>query len=90
MTTTSHMGGAETGRTTREVLDQYNEAFRLHDPAFLDDLIADDCIIEDTGPAPDGLLREGGQACLARWSEPLLGLDSLPSPDRAKNIQSDY
>jgi ketosteroid isomerase-like protein len=56
-------------RTTREVLDQYNEAFRLHDPALLVDLIADDCVIEDTGPAPDGLRREGGQACLARWSE---------------------
>ena len=56
-------------RTTREVLDQYNDAFRQHDPRLLDDLIADDCVIEDTGPAPDGARREGGAACLARWSE---------------------
>jgi hypothetical protein len=58
-----------TARTTREVLDRYNEAFRTHDPTLLDDLIADDCVIEDSGPAPDGLRREGGPACLARWSE---------------------
>jgi ketosteroid isomerase-like protein len=56
-------------RATREVLDQYNEAFRLHDPALLTDLIADDCVIEDSGPAPDGVRRVGGAACLARWSE---------------------
>jgi hypothetical protein len=84
MTTTSQVGGAETGRTTREVLDQYNEAFRLHDPALLDDLIADDCIIEDTGPAPDGLLREGGQACLARWSELAGNRDLEFTPEAAE------
>jgi hypothetical protein len=69
MRTTSSEDEAMTERTTREVLDQYNEAFRLHDPRLLDDLIAADCVIEDTGPAPDGARREGGQACLARWSE---------------------
>jgi ketosteroid isomerase-like protein len=59
---------ATTVRTTREVLDRYNEAFRLHDPALLEGLIADDCVIEDTSPAPDGARHEGGRACLARWS----------------------
>jgi ketosteroid isomerase-like protein len=68
MTTTSHDGPMK-ARTTREVLDRYNQAFRLHEPTLLDDLIADDCVIEDTSPAPDGMRREGGQACLARWSE---------------------
>lgn len=68
--TTAGSGGSPTRvGTTREVLDQYNDAFRLHDPGLLEDLIADDCVIEDTGPAPDGLRREGGRACLARWSE---------------------
>ncbi|HEX4813360.1 MAG TPA: nuclear transport factor 2 family protein [Nonomuraea sp.] len=56
-------------RTTREVLDQYNDAFHQHDPGLLKDLIADDCVIEDSGPAPDGARHEGGPACLARWSE---------------------
>lgn len=56
-------------RTTREVLDRYNDAFRLHDPTLLEDLIAEDCVIEDSGPAPEGVRREGGPACLSRWSE---------------------
>lgn len=60
---------ADTGRSTQEVLDRYNEAFRLHDPTLLNDLIADDCVIEDSGPAPDGERRVGRAACLARWSE---------------------
>lgn len=61
--------GTSAERTTRQVLDRYNEAFRAHDPALLTGLIADDCVIEDSGPAPDGVRREGGAACLARWSE---------------------
>lgn len=55
--------------TIRETLDRYNAAFRLHDPTLLTDVVADDCVIEDTGPVPDGARREGGAACLARWSE---------------------
>lgn len=61
--------GTAGSQATRAVLDRYNEAFRLHDPGLLTGLIADDCVIEDSGPAPDGLRREGGAACLARWSE---------------------
>jgi hypothetical protein len=56
-------------RSIHEVIDRYDEAFRLHDPTLLDDLIADECVIEDTGPAPDGARHQGGPACLARWSE---------------------
>lgn len=70
-------------KTTREVLDQYNEAFRLHDPKLLDGLIADHCVIEDTGPAPDGLLREGGPACLARWTELAANRDLTFTPEEA-------
>ncbi len=75
---------ATTARTTREVLDRYNEAFRLHDPAPLEDLVADECVIEDTGPAPGGARHEGGRACLARWSE-LAGNRALSfSPEPAE------
>jgi ketosteroid isomerase-like protein len=54
--------------TTEEVIEQYNEAFRRHEPALLDGLIAEDCVIEDTGPAPDGARHIGREACLARWA----------------------
>lgn len=41
----------------------------MHDPALLQDLISDECVIEDTSPAPAGARHEGGRASLARWSE---------------------
>jgi len=88
------VGGEPSGRapiaarTTREVLDRYNEAFRLRDPALLDDLIAEDCVIEDTSPAPDGVRREGGQACLARWRE-LAGNSGLTFTPEAAEIHGD-
>jgi ketosteroid isomerase-like protein len=86
--TTSSEGGPMTVRTTREVLDRYNDAFRLHDPGLLNDLIADDCVIEDTGPAPEGARREGGQACLARWSE-LAGNPALKFTPETPEIHGD-
>jgi hypothetical protein len=73
-----------TARTPREALDRYNEAFRVHDPALLEDLVADDCVIEDTGPAPDGARHEGGRACLARWSELAANPDLSFSPEPAE------
>jgi ketosteroid isomerase-like protein len=88
LTTTDSEGDAMRVRTTREVLDLYNDAFRLHDPRLLNDLIADDCVIEDTAPAPDGARREGGQACLARWSE-LAGNRALEFTPEAAEIHGD-
>lgn len=79
---------AETGngeRSTLEVLDRYNDAFRLHDPELLIDLIADDCVIEDSGPAPAGERREGGAACLARWSELAANRDLRFTPETAES-----
>jgi hypothetical protein len=77
-----------TVRTTREVLDLYNDAFRRHEPGLLNDLIADDCVIEDSGPAPDGVRREGGPACLARWSE-LAGNHALRFTPEPAEIHGD-
>ncbi|PZF83599.1 nuclear transport factor 2 family protein [Jiangella anatolica] len=81
-------GGAAGVRTTREVLDRYNEAFRLHEPGLLTDLIADDCVIEDSGPAPDGVNRVGGAACLARWSE-LAGDPALTFTPEPADVHGD-
>ena len=53
---------------TAEVLRRFNEVFLSHDPAALADLVAEDCIIENTNPAPDGSRHVGRAACIALWT----------------------
>jgi ketosteroid isomerase-like protein len=52
---------------TATVIDQFNAAFRERAPEKLVDLIAEDCVMEGTGPAPDGNLWTGYDECLAGW-----------------------
>jgi hypothetical protein len=54
---------------TEAILQRFNEVFLTHDPAPLQDLVAEDCVIENTGPAPDGSRHEGKAACIALWTE---------------------
>ena len=64
MTREEMIGDGALGRLsaeTREVLRRYHEAFRNHDPE------ADDCVIENTGPAPNGSRHVGKVACLELW-----------------------
>ena len=56
-------------RDTEAVLHRFNEAFLRHDPGGLTDLVAEDCVIENTRPAPDGSRHEGRDACIALWSQ---------------------
>jgi ketosteroid isomerase-like protein len=53
--------------TTSEVIRRFNEAFQQHDPAALAELIALDCVIENSNPAPDGSRHVGREACLELW-----------------------
>lgn len=53
---------------TAEIMRRYNDVFQKHDPSALDDLVADDCVIENTTPAPDGARRTGKAACVELWS----------------------
>ena len=39
---------------TNTVIEQFNEAFRLRAHEKLVDIIADDCVMEGVGPAPEG------------------------------------
>jgi hypothetical protein len=55
-------------RATQAILERFNQVFLSHDPAALFDLVADDCIIENTQPAPDGSRHEGKAACIALWT----------------------
>ena len=53
--------------TTEAVIDQFSAAFREKAPEKLVDIIADDCVMEGTGPAPDGNVWKGYDECLAGW-----------------------
>jgi len=52
---------------TANIIDQFNAAFRERAPEMLVDLIAEDCIMEGTGPEPDGNIWRGYAECLAGW-----------------------
>ena len=52
---------------TAAVIDQYNAAFRERAPEKLVDVIGPDCVMEGTGPAPDGNRWTGYDECLAGW-----------------------
>jgi len=54
-------------RTTSEVIQRFNDAFQQHDPTLLSELIAADCIIENSTPAPNGSRHVGREACLELW-----------------------
>jgi ketosteroid isomerase-like protein len=54
-------------QTTSEVIRRYNEVFQQHDPSALPELIAEDCVIENTNPAPNGSRHVGRDACLELW-----------------------
>ena len=55
--------------TTEEVIKQFNDAFQTRSPELLTDLIAEDCVMESIGPAPDGERTEGYEACLRFWQD---------------------
>lgn len=54
-------------RGTSEVIERFNAAFLRHEPALLDELVAEDCVLENTTPAPLGARHVGRAACLALW-----------------------
>jgi ketosteroid isomerase-like protein len=57
------------GHRDTEVIKLFNDAFLDRDAAKLVDLVADDCIMESTQPAPNGTRYEGYDACVRFWQE---------------------
>lgn len=53
---------------TKEVIDRFENVFQTHDPTDLADIIADECVLENTGPAPDGATYKGYSDCRAFWA----------------------
>jgi ketosteroid isomerase-like protein len=56
-------------RQTEAILQRFNQVFLTHDPTALPELVADNCVIENTQPAPDGSRHEGKDACIAVWTQ---------------------
>jgi ketosteroid isomerase-like protein len=52
----------------RVVLD-FNEAFNRHDVAGMMQLMSDDCVFENTAPAPDGTVYTGKVAVTQFWQD---------------------
>lgn len=52
---------------TTDLMHRFNEAFLRHDPSLLETLIAEDCVLENTTPAPNGSRHVGRAACLEVW-----------------------
>ena len=58
---------AQTTRETAEIMRRFNQGFQRHDPEIFKELVAEDCVIENTQPAPNGSRHIGREACLAVW-----------------------
>lgn len=54
---------------TKETVEKFNEAFGRGDADAVMDLMTDDCIFEDTEPAPDGTRLVGKEKVKAYWLE---------------------
>ena len=54
--------------STRLVLE-FNEAFNRHDVAGMMQLMSDDCIFENTYPAPDGTVYSGKETVTQFWRD---------------------
>lgn len=56
-------------RTSRTlaIVQRFNQAFIQHDPALLDDLVGEGCVMESVEPAPEGTRYTGRAACLDFW-----------------------
>jgi len=53
--------------TSIRVVIDFNEAFNQHDIKAMMELMSDDCIFENTNPAPDGTIFKGKEAVTQFW-----------------------
>lgn len=51
------------------VVMEFNEAFNRHDVAGMMQLMSDDCLFENTDPAPDGTAYSGKESVTRFWQE---------------------
>lgn len=53
--------------STIDTIDRFNDAFNRHDVDAIMSLMTDDCLFDDTRPAPDGTAYHGADAVRDRW-----------------------
>lgn len=58
-----------TAEETRAVIDRFNDAFNRHDVDAIMNCMTQDCVFENTRPAPDGTRLVGHEAVRAYWEE---------------------
>lgn len=58
---------------TTAVIDRFNEVFNAHDVNEVMALMTDDCLFENTSPAPDGERYEGQAAVRGFWERLFAG-----------------
>ena len=51
------------------VVLEFNEAFNRHDVTGMMQLMSDDCLFENTNPAPDGTVYKGKEAVTQFWQD---------------------
>jgi len=51
------------------VVIEFNEAFNRHDVEGMMRLMGDDCVFENTSPAPDGTVYSGREAVTQFWQD---------------------
>ncbi len=56
-------------QATVEVINEFNEAFNRHDVQAVMALMTEDCVFDNTYPAPDGERFEGQEAVGRFWEE---------------------
>jgi len=54
---------------TLAVIERFNEVFNRHDVDAVMAAMTDDCVFDNTRPAPDGTRHEGQTAVRAAWEE---------------------
>lgn len=55
--------------TAMRVVLEFNEAFNRHDVPGMMQLMSDDCVFENTDPAPDGTRYSGKEAVTQFWED---------------------
>jgi predicted SnoaL-like aldol condensation-catalyzing enzyme len=53
--------------SSMRIVLEFNEAFNRHDVAGMMKLMSDDCVFENTAPAPDGTVYSGKEAVTQFW-----------------------